>query len=305
MTGCAMFCAALLIATALAGCERPPISANGVVAVFGSVGLGQGAFSYPRAIAISAGGKVYVVDKTARIQRFSSNGDFERAWEMPESAAGKPVGLSIHPDGRVFVADTHYQRVVVFSADGEELARFGSKGTEDGQFLLPTDITFDARGRIYVAEYGGNDRITRWNGDFTFERVLVGPQSGGASLRRPAGIAIDARQTLWVADAGNHRLVRFDLQGNLLGEFGALGEGFDQMRYPYDLDIDGQGHLLVCEYGNNRLHWFDESGHTLRLWGSPGRAVGELNRPWGAATGPDGRVFVVDSLNGRIQIIRL
>ena len=62
----------------------------------------------------------------------------------------KPVGLSVHPDGRVFVADTHYNRVLVFDRDGKELARFGGYGKEPGHFIYPTDIAFGNDGRIYV-----------------------------------------------------------------------------------------------------------------------------------------------------------
>ena len=143
------------------GCDPPPLSPNDVVGVFGSAGRGPGDFAYPRAIAEAPDGKLYVVDKSARVQRFDAWGQFELVWTMPDHAAGKPVGLSVHPDGRVFIADTHYSRVMVFDRDGRELARFGEHGTGAGQFIWPTDVAFDADGRIYVGEYNGNDRITR------------------------------------------------------------------------------------------------------------------------------------------------
>jgi len=117
------------------GCERAPLSDG--VAVFGELGMGDGAFSYPRAIAVSPTGKLFIVDKTARVQRFDADGVFETSWAMPEHVAGKSVGLAVHTDGRVFVADTHYHRVIVYDAEGTELARFGEPGRGDGQFELP------------------------------------------------------------------------------------------------------------------------------------------------------------------------
>jgi DNA-binding beta-propeller fold protein YncE len=290
---------------ALSGCKPPPLTKNGVVGSFGELGLAPGAFSYPRAITIGPDGSVYVVDKSARVQRFSPEGEFERQWTMPQKAAGKPVGMTMSDDGRLFVADTHYSRVIVYDRDGNELARFGHLGDGDGEFRLPTDVALDAQGRIYVAEYNGNDRITRWTPDYEFESVVVSGEVAGLPLSRPAGIDIDADQTLWVADACNHRVLRFDLDGKLLSAWGEMGLEPGQMRYPYDLTCTDDGQIMVCEYGNHRLQWFDKQGHSLRVWGSEGRRLGELWAPWGAAIGPDGRVYVVDSLNARVQIIRL
>lgn len=84
-----------------------------------------------------------------------------------------------------------------------------------------------------------------------------------------------------------------------------MGKNAGQLRYPYDIDVDRDGNILVCEYGNSRLQWFAPDGRSLRLWGALGRELGQLNSPWGAAAAPDGIVYVVDSLNARIQVIRL
>ncbi len=299
----AMLLSAICVATA--GCDRSPTSASCVVGVFGSAGQGPGSFAYPRAIATAPDGCVFVVDKSARVQRFSPDGTFETQWRMPEYAAGKPVGLSVAADGRVFVADTHYHRVIVFDRDGVELARFGELGTGDGQFKLPTDVAIDRDGNIYVSEYNGNDRITQWSPDYVFVRVVVAGEVAGRVLRRPASIVIDRDETLWVADACNHRILRFDLQGKLLTSFGEMGRAPGQLRYPYDIDIDSHGRVVVCEYGNSRVQWFDQTGRSLQVWGGPGREVGQLSSPWGVSLGPADTVYVLDSLNARVQIVRL
>jgi DNA-binding beta-propeller fold protein YncE len=222
---------------------------------------------------------------------------------MPERTAGKPVGLSFASDGRLFVADTHYHRVIAFNARGEEQMRFGREGEGPGAFLLPTDVAFDAAGRIYVAEYGGNDRITRWSADGTFECVLIAGAVKGVPLRRPAAVVVDPDERLWVADACNHRILCFDLAGRCLAGWGTMGRAAGRMRFPYDLSMGPDGTLVVCEYGNHRLQWFDATGRSLRVWGRQGRRVGALWAPWGVAVAPDGRVLVVDALNNRVQML--
>ena len=275
-----------------------------MIGVFGGQGLGPGEFSYPRAIAADTDGAIFVVDKSARIQRFDAQGTFETSWRTPEKQAGKPVGLTVHPDGRIFVADTHYHRVLIYDRDGQLVGQFGGYGHGDGEFDLPTDVAVDAAGFIYVGEYNGNDRITKWSPDLQFVKAFGEGRIDGLELARPAALDIDSEQTLWVADACNHRIIRFDTDGNVLTVFGEMGREPGQMRYPYDLTVTDPNTIMVCEYGNGRLQWFDKQGRSMGVWGDPGRRPGQLSSPWGATLGRDGLIYVVDSLNSRIQIVR-
>jgi len=291
-----------LLASLACGCDThdaltPPLG------IFGGLGLGPGHFNYPRSVTAEPRGSVFVVDKTGRIQRFSRDGAFERFWSMPETEHGKPTGLKVHPDGRIFVADTHYSRVMIFDRDGKALGSFGSEGNELGQFQLPTDVAFDKDGNIYVGEYRSNDRITKWSPDLVPLAVIGEAPIAGARLSRPAGLDFDDENTLWVADACNHRIVRFDTGGAVLTVFGSFGSEPGQMRYPYDVSVSPKGEIMVCEYGGHRLQWFSKDGRSLRTWGKNGRAAGELFAPWSASYGPDGHVYVVDSLNNRVQIV--
>lgn len=295
---------ALLPCCLVAGCDPPPLSDNGVIGVFGGQGLGNGEFSYPRAIACAPDGSIFVVDKSSRIQRFDFEGTFQTAWRTPQKRAGKPIGLTVHHDGRIFVADTHYHRVLIYDREGNLVGQFGKPGRGDGEFELPTDVAIDADGFIYVGEYNGNDRISKWSPDLQFVKVFGDTPINGLRLARPAALDIDDEQTLWVADACNHRIVRFDAGGNVLTVFGTMGSEPGQLRYPYDLTVTDQNTIMVCEYENNRLQWFDKRGRSLGVWGKPGRSLGEVSAPWGATIGRDGRIYVVDSLNSRIQIVR-
>ncbi|HNQ24708.1 MAG TPA: 6-bladed beta-propeller [Phycisphaerae bacterium] len=287
-----------------AGCESESTSPAGVVGVFGGVGLGPGDFSYPRAIAAEPGGCVFVVDKAGRVQRFNPEGQYETGWRMPLIESGKPIGLTVHPDGRIFIADTHYSRVMVYDRDGNLLTSFGKPGIGDGEFQLPTDVAVDAEGFLYVSEYYGNDRITKWSPDLQFVGAFGTEPVDGVPLRRPAAVVVDREQTLWVADACNHRLVHFTRDGEVLGRFGGFGSEPGRMRYPYGLCLTPRDELLVSEYEGNRLQWFSRDGRSLRVWGKPGRAPGELNAPWSVCCGANGRVYVLDSLNSRVQIFK-
>lgn len=279
----------------------PPLNAQ---LVFGRAGTALGQFAYPRAIDVDPQReRLYVIDKQARVQRFSFDGKPQAQWQMPDSENGKPTGVSVAPDGRIFVADTHYFRVIVYDPDGHELLRFGEFGRGPGQFIYVTDVAFGPDGHLYVSEYGGNDRVQVFDqtGRYLFEFATFGEHG---KLSRPQSLAFDAEgKRLYIADACNHRIVVVDAQGEWLGEFGSAGRGFGQLTYPYGLTLLRDGSILVAEFGNNRLQRFSAEGKPLGIYGSIGRAQGQLQYPWGVAATAD-RVFVLDSGNNRVQVIR-
>jgi len=295
-----------LLGVLTGGCSREPeTDASRVAVVFGETGLGNGQFSYPRCVAVSPiDGKVFVCDKTARIQRFDVTGKFEFGWRMPEWENGKPTGMAFDASGRLWVADTHYSRVLVFDRDGRELFRFGSRGEGPGQFIFPTCIAWDRAGNIYVGEYGGNDRINKFSPEQEWLAEFGGRAAGEASLERPTQIKCDPRGFLWVSDGCHHRVCKFGLDGKLLGSFGRPGNAPGELSYAYDLELSGRGGVIVTEHGNNRISEFDEQGRWVRSWGEAGREIGELMQPWKAEFGRDGVLYVLDSWNNRVQGVK-
>ncbi len=297
----------LVLAIPVSGCGRKVgASEPKVIETFGKTGAGPGEFLYPRAIALDGDSAVLVVDKTGRIQRFSQDGHSLSTIQMPLIEAGKPTGMSLHKDGRLFVADTHYSRVVIFSHEGQQIGEFGKYGQEGGCFIYPTDVAFAPDDRIFVSEYGGNDRISVFTaeGGFLFSFGSAGTAQG--QLSRPAALCVDeGRGCLYVADACNHRIGVYDLDGHLQRYIGSAGLGPGELRYPYGLSLLDDGTIVVCEYGNNRLQLFSPEGRSLAIYGRAGRQLGQLAYPWSVAVDAHRRAFVVDAGNNRIQVWQL
>jgi len=289
----------LVMAFLLVGCSR----GGKPDAVWMETGAGEGQVVYPRGICYSkADDSYYVVDRLARIQHLDREVKFVAGWRMPEMAQGKPVGLTIGPDGNVWVPDTHYSRVMVFNPKGELLKQFGKYGREKGEFIYPSDIAFDATGRIFVSEFGDHDRIQVFDKDlnYLFEFGRFGAEDGEFS--RPQSMVIDG-ETLYVTDACNHRIDVFTTDGRFVRSMGRIGSGLGEFRFPYGLDIDSKGRLVVCEFGNNRVQLIDkETGKGLAAWGTGGRELGQLAYPWGVAVDKKDRVVAVDAGNNRLQV---
>ncbi|MCP4707226.1 MAG: hypothetical protein GY869_01260 [Planctomycetes bacterium] len=308
-----------LFLVSMAGCDFSGSSGGDVkvVKVIGETGRGGGQFIYPRAIDMADDGSMFVVDKTGRIQHLDSEGGYLSSIIMPEIEQGYSTGISCGADGNLYVADTHYHRVMVFTQTGEKIGEFGQLGEGDGEFIYPTDVAFGDDGRVFVSEYGGHDRIS------VFEKLVSGDNSGAekqwqfifsfgslgsdvGELSRPSALCVDLeRARLYVADAVNHRIALYNFDGELQEYWCSVGMEPGELRYPYDLALTDDGNLVVCEYGNNRVQMFDAKGKSLAVYGRAGRQWGELAHPWGVAVDGKKRVYVVDGGNNRVQVWKL
>lgn len=266
-------------------------------------GTGPAQLVYPRAIAYRPQDDSFVViDRVARVQRLDRHGGYLNEWRMPDWQTGKPVGVSVGPDGNVYVPDTHYHRVIVYSPDGKEIRRWGSMGKAPGEFIFPTDVAFDAAGHVFVSEYGDNDRVQVFDATGGFLYAFGKFGSGDGEFSRPQSMVIDG-DTIYITDACNHRIQVFTTAGKFVRTMGSLGTGLGQFRFPYGLAEDHAGRLIVAEFGNNRVQLVDKlTGRGLATWGSAGHEPGRLAYPWAAAVDRRNRVVAVDSGNNRLQV---
>ncbi|HWE00977.1 MAG TPA: hypothetical protein VG326_01110 [Tepidisphaeraceae bacterium] len=296
------FISLLYLSVFLCGCGDPRQPKE----IWCETGTGPLQVVYPRAITYDAGDDTFfIIDRMARIQHLDHSGKFIAGWQMPEWRIGKPVGVSVGPDGNLYVPDTHYHRVVVYSPGGKLIRMWGSDGKAPGQFIYPTDLAWDSKGRLFVSEYGDNDRVQVFDPaanppTFLYQFGKFG--DGPGEFSRPQSMLID-RDLVYITDSCNHRLCVFKADGTWVRNMGGVGSGPGQYRFPYGLDEDPEGHLVVCEFGNNRLQLIDkETGKGLKIWGSAGRQPGQLAYPWGVAVDKRGRVVAVDAGNNRLQV---
>ena len=300
-----VFVGACAMLIAVGGCSDPKEPDE----IWLETGAGEGQVVYPRAICYDKrDDSYYVCDRLARIQHLDKNGQFIKMFRMPDWSAGKPVGMTVGPDGNLWVADTHYARVVVFDSQGQVVKQFGKEGKGPGEFIYPCDIAFDAQGRVYVAEFGDNDRIQVFDKDLNFLYAFGAMGDGPGQFSRPQSMVIvteGAGETVYVSDACNHRISVWTTGGRFLRHMGRIGSGPGEFRFPYGLDVDAKGRLVVCEFGNNRVQWVDkDTGQSLKVWGQAGRDPGQLAYPWGVAVDKRDRAVAVDAGNNRLQVIR-
>ena len=279
----------------------------GLVSVFSGRGRQPGSLIKPRGIAISPDQNIYVVDITGRIQAFSPLGAYLFGFRTPKIEKGKPTGMGFSAQGNLYVADTHYHRILCYSPRGRLLFQFGKYGTRPEQFVYVTDVAISRKGYIYVAQYGDAlgkyDRIQKFDksGHFICAWGKRGRQPG--EFDRPMSLAFEASGNLLVADACNHRIQRFSENGEFLATWGHPGVGQGYLSYPYGIAVDTKGNIWVSEFGNNRIQKFSPTGVSEGCFGIAGRQKGMFANPWDIAISKSNEIYVVDALNHRIQKI--
>lgn len=202
---------------------------------WGKFGTGDGEFDLPGGIAITPEGRVYVADQcNRRIQVFDTQGKFLTKWGSkgfqpgefggnphPKAFFAGPTYLACDRQGNLFTTEGPLCRVQKFTSEGKFLltwgdnedapGKFGGYFTAFGQLNMrgPMGICFDAQGRLWVNSLSG--RIQQFSADGKF---LVGFGKEGTKpgqFYAPHSLAIDRRGCLYIVDAYNHRIQKFDV----------------------------------------------------------------------------------------------
>jgi DNA-binding beta-propeller fold protein YncE len=294
---------ALLAPLLTAGCGRGAAAGSEPLLIFGSAGPHDGQFQMPRSVGFSPdGSRLYLLDRSHRVQVFDPDGNFLTMWPTPIGPLGNPRGLDVDPEGLIYVADTHNSQMLVYSPEGELVRQWGRPGREPGEFISVTDVALDSRGNVWTCEYGAfGDRLQQFDKEGNFRFAVGSFGTGDGQFSRPQGIAIDRRDRLYVADAVNHRIQVISPEGRIERVWGEVGAAPGLLRYPYDVAFDAEGLVYVAEFGNSRVSVFTPEGEFLTCFGRPGRGPGEFDHPWGVNVAATGEIYVADTMNYRIQ----
>lgn len=127
-------------------------SANGAIELsFGSAGAGAGQFNLPHSLSIDSRGHVVVVDReNYRLQLFDRDGHLIDIWGVND--LHQPMDIHVDEEGAIIVAEC-YQRVTIYSPDGDVISRWGEQGDKPGQFpSFLHGVCADSHGDLYVAD---------------------------------------------------------------------------------------------------------------------------------------------------------
>lgn len=196
---------------------------------------------------------------------------------------------------RVFVADSTAQFIHVFDLKSRKYARW--KPAAPLQFSQPVGVAWDPRGRLFVSDSVGGCVFT-----FDAQGKPLG-QFGTADLKRPAGIAWDAKANrLLVVDTTGHCVVAFSPEGAIQGRFGKRGAAAGEFNFPTNITVDHAGRIYVSDTLNFRVQQLASDFKPLRMIGQKGDMPGSFSAPKGVAVDSENHLYVVDAHFEAVQI---
>lgn len=200
-----------------------------------------------------------------------------------------PFSITISPvNKKVFIADYGNGRILRYAnytsytnGAAAELAITRVLGNS----ISPAGLYIDASDQLWIADYI-NNRVLRISNASTItgndaspglvlgQPDLISTTTGTAlnQMSGPYSVFVDeARNTLWVSDLSNSRVLKFANAGALidgasasivLGTTGVLAATQNQFDYPSQIYVAGNGALWVADFFNNRVLRFSNA-HTL------------------------------------------
>jgi DNA-binding beta-propeller fold protein YncE len=278
-----------------------------VVADWGRLPEGW-SFVEATSVAVDLRDQVWVFNRGPHpVITFDREGNFLRSWG--EGMFRRPHGITIGPDGTLWLTDDLHHTIRQFTPEGKLLLTIGDPDQpatlQSGKpFNRPTHVAFCPRtGDIYISDGYGNSRVHKYDprGRHLFSWGEPGTDPGCFNL--PHNLATDAEGLVYVADRENHRVQIFNPRGEYLGQW-------NNLHRPCGLFADRRdgGRFVIGELGTSlpvnaevpnlgpRVTVLGPKGERVARIGGPfsGETPGLFVAPHGCAVDSRGDLYVAE-----------
>ena len=164
------------------------------------------------------------------------------------STTFRPWGITISPNGHIYVCDGANHCVCVFDVNGKFLFSFCSHGSGDECFNCPEDLCFANDGFLYITD-SDNSRICAYDKDGKFIRKFT-------TTHQPTCIDATDCGHLIVSSFVSHKVMIYTTGGDLVHVIGEHGSESGQFSCPTGVSVDSDGLIYIADCFNHRSQVF-------------------------------------------------
>ena len=244
----------------------------------GKEGSASGELNSPSGVAIhEETHQIFVANcSNDRVEIFSETGEF--LYHLGVGQLSHPWGIATHGDN-LYVSCWGDHTVSKFSlTEMIHVRRIGGKGSNNGQFDLPCQLTTVAIGCVFIADIY-NYRICIHDPDLNHLRNIT-----HESMSAPVDVKV-SRDRLYVLYRANPCMHVLTLEGDKLYSLIICGEGMDVLD-PWFFCLDPLNHFVISDYESHSIRVFSPEGNLLHTIGREGHQPGMFCRPLGVAVTP-------------------
>ena len=164
-----------------------------------------------------------------------------------------PTDVQVDEDDNIFVLCLNTNNIIKFSPNSKPLRNiFNVINSFKGSLFFKV-----YKEKFYISNFQNDQIMIVDNLGRNIDNFgKSGSQNG--EFHGPSGIDIDKNENIFIADAYNNRIQKFDITKNFIKSFGD-----DFLKEPSGLHISQKNEIFVIDKGNNRVVCFDENGNFL------------------------------------------
>lgn len=199
--------------------------------------------------------------------------------EIPGSVRVEAVsGVECDSKGRIYVLHRGEPPLLQFDRKGRYI-----KGWGEGTFKVAHGLRVDADDNVWTT-----DNALHVVRKFSPEGKLLltlGEEGKAAPdekhFRSPDDLVFNRAGEIYIADAGNGRVVHLKKDGSWIGAWGSKGpkdrpHGPSEFAAAHGIAIDRDGRIYVADRGNKRIQVFGPNGNFIAQWSGFGQPFGVL-----------------------------
>ena len=163
-------------------------------------------------------------------------------------------------------------------------------------FYRPAGLACGPQGELAVVDNRGYDTLLLYNSQL--ESMMKCAPWGSYYTHQcyePIGVAFDKEGSMLVVDGKNHRIQKYNRQGEHVKSIGGHGKGPRQFIRPTGIGVSKVGLVYVCDRTNNRVQILKPNLAFNKEFGGYGDAPCSLYNPWDVAFDSQGFVYIVDA----------